>query len=326
MLWYTIKRIILMPVMLLIAIFIIFCLINLSPADPATYLLPTNHTQEQVDELHHELGLDKPIYVQFGNWVWNALHGDFGVSWRSMHPVWTEIGPKIPLTLKLSLFSTLIILAIGTPLGILCAVRQYSLFDTIVNAVSKVLGAFPNFWLALMLMLIFALKMHWFPVVGYQQFSNWVLPLLSLSLPFIAMFLRIARSSMLDCIGQDYVKTARSKGAKERRVIFRDTLRNALLPLVTLTGMQFAMMMGGTLIVENLFAMPGLGAQIVLAIQQKDIPMVMACTVILSVVFMVVTLVIDLLYTFIDPRIKGSFVTSSRRARIQKVKELREAA
>jgi peptide/nickel transport system permease protein len=314
-----------MPVMLLISVFIIFCLINLSPADPAIYLLPTNHTQEQTDELHHKLGLDQPIIVQYANWVWNAVHGDFGTSWKTQQPVWTEIVPRIPVTVKLSLFSTLLIVAVGTPLGILCAVKQYSLFDTITNAISKILGSFPGFWLSLMLILIFSCKLHLLPTYGLKTLSSWILPLLSLSLPYIAMFLRIARSSMLDCVRQDYVRTARSKGAKERSVIFRDALRNALLPLVTMTGMQFAMMMGGTLIVENIFAIPGLGAKIVDAVNQKDIPMILACTVVLAIFFMVVTLLIDLTYTLIDPRIKGSFVTS-KKARIKKVKELKEAA
>lgn len=314
-----------MPVMLLVSVFIIFLLINLSPTDPATYLLPTNHTQEQTDELHHKLGLDQPIYVQYINWVGKAIHGDFGTSWKTQQSVFKEIIPRIPVTVKLSLFSTLLIVVVGTPLGIICAVKQYSLFDTFTNAISKVLGSFPNFWLSLMLILIFGLKLRWFPVFGLKTLSSWVLPLLSLSIPYIAMFIRIARSSMLDCIRQDYVRTARSKGAKERNVIFRDALRNALLPLVTMTGMQFAMMMGGTLIVENIFAIPGLGAKVVDAVTQKDIPMILACTVVLSLFFMVVTLLIDLTYTLIDPRIKGTFV-SSKKASVKKVKELKEAA
>ena len=325
MLWYTVKRILWMPVMLLVATFLIFCLINISPTDPATYMLPTGYTQQQLDKLHHDLGIDQPVPVQYVNWVSKAIQGDFGTSFRTKQPVWKDISYRIPVTVTLALVSTFLIFIIGTPLGILCAVKQYSWFDNITNAVSKILGSFPNFWLSTILLLIFALKLRWLPVFGTNTWQHWVLPVVSLSIPFIASFIRIARSSMLDCIRQDYVRTSRSKGAKEGRVIFRDALRNAMLPLVTMTGMQFAMLMGGTVITENVFAMPGIGAKVVEAIQQKDIPMILACTFLLSIFFMVITLLIDLTYTLIDPRIKASFIAPKRKQNKQ-IPDIKEVA
>jgi peptide/nickel transport system permease protein len=313
LLYYTIKRILMMPAMLLVISLLIFCMLSLSPIDPAEQMLPSPFTQEQRDELHRRLGLDQPLPIQYVNWVTGVLRGDFGTSYNTRSPVLDDIASRIPVSLSLALITTLVVVIIGVPIGILCAVKQYTWFDTIANAISKVLGTVPSFWLAMILLLVFAQRLRILPVFGIGTWRHWVLPVTSMSLPFIAHFVRVTRSSMLDCIRQDYVKTARSKGAAEGRVIFRDAMKNALLPLITMTGMQFAMLMGGAVVVERIYAMPGLGMKVLEAIHQKDIPMIMACTVILSTVFMVVTLIIDLAYALVDPRIKSTFVKAKRK-------------
>lgn len=314
---YICKRVLLLPVILLFATMLIFVFINLSPVDPTHQMLPAEYTQEMVDELRGELGLDDPLPVRYFNWIKGVLQGDWGTSYATRGPVWDEVAYRIPTTIKLSLLTTLLVILVGMPLGILCAVKQYSFYDGAVNVISKLLGAFPAFWLALMLMLLFCSKLGWFPAYGIKTWDSWILPVVTLALPNIAGYVRNARSSMLDCIRQDYIRTARSKGASEGVVVWRDALRNASLPLITIIGSTFANLVGGAVVVEKVFAIPGVGSKVVEAINTSDTPVVLACTVIISVIFVVVTLLIDIAYAIVDPRIKASFVKSAaRKARV----------
>ncbi len=203
---------------------------------------------------------------------------------------------------------------IGIPLGVMCAVKQYTAFDSIINILAKFMGSIPGFWLGLMLLIEFSINRRWFPIYGIGTIKHWVLPVFTLLLPFLANYVRQVRSAMLDCIRQDYVRTARSKGAKESRVIFREALKNALLPIITLTGGIFATMIGGAVLVEKVFAIPGVGFKIVEAINTRDIPTLLACTMILAVFTIIVQLVIDLSYALVDPRIRGTFATKKNRA------------
>lgn len=210
---YICKRIIIMPIILIAASVLIFLMINLTPYDPATQLLPADYTQEQLADLHAELGLDKPLLVQYGNWLIKAVQGDFGTSWQNRAPVWNDFGPRIPKSLIVAGLTILITMLIGLPLGILCAVKQYSFVDNLVNTLCKFLASFPQFMVGLILMYIFGVKMKALPTMGFSSWKHAVLPVVTLCLTEIATYVRITRSSVLDCIRQDYVRTARSKGA-----------------------------------------------------------------------------------------------------------------
>lgn len=286
---------------------LIFLMISLTPVDPASTLLPAEYTQEQYDALVDEMGFDDPLIVQYGRFVWKALHGDFGFSYTTRVSVMEDVAPRIPVSAKLALYTTLFVCIVALPLGVLCAVKQYSFLDTAVNLFSKFLGSIPGFWLAMLLLLIFSQKLGWLPSYGITSWKSYILPVISLGLTSAAVFLRQVRSSMLDCIREYYVRTARSKGATEGTVIFRDALRNAMLPIITMLGGQFAQLMGGALVVENVFAIPGLGSRCIQAVLNKDIPVLLTCVMFLCLFFVAATLVIDLFYALIDPRIKAAF-------------------
>jgi len=322
MLNYTIKRLIMIPFMLLVIALLIFFFLSLSKADAITQMLPTQYTPEDYYALQHELGLDKPVIVQYANWVWKIVtKGDFGMSYKTRGPVWSEIGYRMPTTIKFAAITTVLTALLGVPLGVACAVKQYTAFDDIMNVVCKIIGSIPGFWFALVLLLIFSMKLKWLPTYGLTSPKHWILPVVTQVIPGAGYYMRQVRSSMLDCIRKDYVRTARSKGASERTVIYRDALRNALLPMITITGSVFALMMGGAVVVENVFAMPGVGSKIVEAINSKDIPMIMAASMMLAVICCIMMLIIDLMYALVDPRIKATFVSAKRSKKVKRTKE-----
>lgn len=314
MLKYALKRVIMAPFMLLLVALLIFMLLNLSHSDPLPNMLPAEYTEDQYYALQKELGLDKPILVQYGNWVVNAVQGNLGTSYKTRGPVWDEIGYRIPTSLTLALLSTLIMVVIGLPLGVMCAVKKYTAFDSVVNVLAKFAGAIPGFWLGLVLILKFAMEKHIFPFYGLNDgLRSWVLPVITLVLPYIANYMRQVRSAMLDCVQQDYVRTARSKGSKESRVIFHEALKNALLPIITMTGSVFANLIGGAVVVEKLFAIPGIGSKIVESINNRDIPTMLACTMVLAIITILMQLIIDLSYALVDPRIRSSFAGKKKK-------------
>lgn len=324
---YIIKRLIFVPIMVVATTFVIFALINMTKDDPALQMLPTNYTQEQLEEKHAELGLDKPFLIRYVNWLVNAVQGDFGISYSQKIPVSDAIAGKVGVSIRLALYATLAIIILGIPIGVLCAVKQYRAFDSIMNVVAKFLSAFPEFWMAIMLMLLFAVKLQWFPIFGMKAgVKSWVLPIIALVLPNLGGYVRQARSSMLDCIRQDYVRTARSKGARESQVIFKDALRPALLPIVTSTGMRFASLLGGATVVESCFAFPGLGSLLIDAIAVKDINLTMAGCAILAFAYILMMLVVDLAYAVIDPRIKSTFLKGSAKKKKKPEKKAEEVA
>ena len=313
MLKYCAKRIALMPIILVLTTFLLFLFINLSPVDPVYQILGSEFTQEQAETLREELGLNKPLLIQYLNWLWDALHGDLGTSYMTRQPVVDEVLFRIPVTVKLSLLTTLVVLIVGMPLGVLCAVNQYRAFDSVVNVISKILSAFPQFLLAILLMLIFSTELDWLPSFGITNWKSWILPVATLAIPSIANYIRQARSSMLDCIRQDYIRTARSKGMKERNVIVKEALKNALMPLITITGTQFALLIGNAVVVEKIFSISGIGSKVIEAINSKDVPVVLTCTVIIAAIFIVMTMLIDVAYAVVDPRIKATFSKGSHK-------------
>lgn len=311
---YIVKRILMVPVLLLLIAMFVFFLLSLSAADPVLMMMPSEYTQEDYDMVAERFGLDKSKPVQFINWTKDAVRGEFGTSYKSKAPVSDEVLYRIPTSLKLAGITTLLMILIGVPLGVMCAVKQYSLLDNIVNVVAKFMGSIPGFWLGLMLMLMFAVNLKWLPAFGMKTWKSWILPVFTFLLPYLANYLRQVRSAMLDCIRQDYVRTARSKGQKESVVIFRDTLKNALLPIITLTGGTFASMIGGAVMVEQVFAFPGIGFKVLEGINNRDMPVILACTMILALFTIGAQLVIDILYAVVDPRIRSSFAGSKKKA------------
>ena len=305
---YILKRILLMiPVLLGVTIFIFFVM-ELSPGDPASTILGSGATQEAIDKLNHELGYDRPMLERLGAYLLDVFTRlDFGESYRTRQPVIDAILPCIPVSLRTALFAITFAALVGIPVGVLSAVKQYSLLDTIPTVFSLFLSALPGFWLGMMLLYLFSLKLGWLPSYGVDSWKCFILPTISLGLPYAAQEMRFTRSSMLDTIRADYVRTARAKGAAERRVIWKHALKNALLPVITVTGNNFAAMVGGAVVTENLYTIPGLGSLLVTSIKIKDTPTVMGCTLILAAVCSTVLLLVDLLYAYVDPRIKAKY-------------------
>ena len=305
---YVLKRILLIiPVLMGVTVFI-FLVMELSPGVPASAILGAGATQEAIDILNHELGYDRPAMVRLLDYIVGVFtRFDFGTSYITRMPVLDAILPCIPVSIQVAFNAVVFSVVIGVPVGILSAVKQYSLLDTIPTVTSLFLSALPGFWLGMVLLYIFALKLGWVPSYGIDSWKCFILPMISLGLPYAAQEMRFTRSSMLDTIRTDYVRTARAKGAAERRVIWRHALQNALLPVITVTGTNFAAMLGGAVVTESLYTIPGIGTQLVTAIKLKDTPSVMGCTFILAALCSIILLIVDLLYAAVDPRIKAKY-------------------
>lgn len=308
MLRFILHRLLFMiPVVIGIS-FIVFTILSLNPADPAAMILGTEATPERVQELREEMGLDDSFIIQYLRWGGNILKGDFGTSWRTNYPVSTEFMIRIPVTMKLALGATLLFVLIGVPLGIISAVKQYSIIDNLSIATSLLLTSVPGFWLGLLLMLLFSLHLGWFPTSGIGSLQHYVLPCITAATTLLASLIRMTRSSMLEVIRQDYVRTAKAKGAKNFTVIMKHAFRNALLPVITVIGLNFGILMGGAILTETVFAMPGLGTLLVTSVRNIDIPTVMAIILFISVAIGLVNLLVDVVYAFVDPRVKAQYL------------------
>ncbi len=312
MIKYVLKRLLITIPILLCVIFIVFSIMQFTPGDPATSILGATATPEQIAQLNHALGYDQPFFTRFFNYVIGVLHGDFGTSYRTNQPVINEIKVRFPTTFKLAMLSMLISATIGITLGIISAVKQYSPLDTTLTVLALLFAAIPGFWLGLMLIWIFAVTLGVLPTSGADSWKSLILPLVTLSAGGIASLLRITRSAMLETIRQDYIRTARAKGANEQTVILRHALKNALLPVVTVLGMNFSGMLGGAVIAETVFSMPGIGQYIITGIRQKNDPVVLSCTLLLASLFCIIMLLIDIIYGFVDPRVKARFAPKKR--------------
>lgn len=304
---YILKRILSMIPAILIIVFVVFFILSLTPSSPAQVMLGLKATPEQVEALNEELGYNRPVVVRYANYIWDALHGDFGVSYQSQKPVFDILLPKFPTTLTVALLSVLVAALIGIPLGLLSSVKPHSGGDNILTVISLFFASVPTFWLGLMFMLIFSLTLHWLPSSGVGTWQHYIMPVFTLALPSAAFISRLTRSTMLDALGQDYIRTARAKGAKSPRVNFIHALRNAMMPVVTQLGMSFASLLGGAVVVEIVFGLPGFGSTIVNAIKAKDVPIVMGAILFLSLTFMLIMLIVDIIYAFIDPRVKAQY-------------------
>lgn len=305
---YLLRRILLLiPVMVGVSI-LVFLIMHLSPGDPAILMLGERAPQEQLEALRESMGLDKPLPVQYFNWVSRAATLDLGRSIRSNRPVVAEIATRLPATAQLAFVAVGIAVLIGIPVGIVSAVKPNSFFDniTMIGALGGV--AMPAFWQALMFILIFSVTLDWLPSSGRgDAWYYMVLPAITLGTSATASIARMTRSTMLETINQDYVRTARSKGLSERIVIHRHALRNALLPVVTVIGLEFGNLMAGAVITETIFAWPGIGRLAVEAIRQQDFPLVQGIILTFAVMYAVVNLLVDIFYVYLDPRLRARY-------------------
>lgn len=305
---FILKRLLYMIPVLLGVAFLVFAILSLTPGDPGTIILGITAKPEDIASLNEQFGYNKPFLIRFFSYIKDiVLHFNLGVSYQTREPVINDIMAKFPNTLKLTIFSMSLSAIIGISFGIISAVKQYSALDHICVVTALVFACIPGFWLGLMLMMLFSLKLGWLPSYGAESLKNFILPALTVSMTSAAGLLRLTRSAMLETIRQEYIRTAKAKGASKKRIIIKHALRNALMPVVTTLGTSFGASLGGAIIAETVFAMPGMGTLITTAIRQKDIPMVMGSTLFLAVLFSLIILLVDILYAVIDPRIMDKY-------------------
>ena len=291
---------------------LVFAIIHLVPGDPVRVALGTRFDQATYDALRERAGLDQPLLVQYFDWITSALTGDLGVSFRSGRPVTVLILERLPATLSLAGGAIVVALGIAVPLGILSAIRQGSALDYAATTFSQVGISIPDFWMGILLILFFALQLDLLPPSGYvsilenpwQWFVHLLMPAVTVGVVSGSIITRFVRSSMLEALGQDFTRTARSKGLRERMVIRRHVLRNALIPVITVTGLQLAYLLSGLIVVEQVFAWPGLGLLALDAVQARDFPVLQGAVLLFALFFLLVNLLVDLLYAFLDPRIR----------------------
>ncbi|MCL2231769.1 MAG: ABC transporter permease [Treponema sp.] len=311
MIRYILKRILwVLPVLLVISL-IIFTMLYFSPGDPTTILLPPDADDAQREILRQRLGLDQPFWVQYGNYVRNIItRFDFGISWVTHQPVTVELLQRFPFSVRLALLSAAVATVFGIILGIISAVRQYTIFDNGSTVLGLVAFSMPNFWLGMLLLILFSVRLRWFPVAGVGTWLGWVLPSITIGFSSMAHIMRMTRSSMLEVMRQDYITTARAKGLHEYVVIWKHALGNASIPILTTIGLTFAGTMGGAIVTERVFGIPGIGMLIVDAINDRNFPVVQGVVLLTALAFCLVNLLVDIVYAFIDPRIKTQYMKS----------------
>jgi len=301
---YILQRLLaLIPVLFGVSL-IVFSILKFVPGDPAQMVAGLDASAEDLAAIRHQMGLDRPVHVQYLYFVGNALRGDFGRSIRSHRPVLEELWSRLPNTIELTVAAMMLAVIVGGGLGVVAATRQYTLWDNLSMALAMMGISVPIFWLGLMLMLLFAVELRWFPTAGTGTLLHLVLPSLTLGAASSAIIARQVRSAMLEVLRQDYVRTARAKGLRSRAVVLRHALKNAMIPAVTIVGLQFGYLLAGAVVTETVFAWPGVGRLLVDAIKFRDFPVVQATILWLAIVFSTVNLAVDLLYGYLDPRIK----------------------
>jgi len=301
---YIWKRILMLIPVALGATFVVFALIHIAPGDPVDLMLGEMASQDAVDEMRQELGLDKPLLVQYFTWLGRLFRGNLGRSIRTHQPVSTILRQRVPVTLELTFSAIALAVLIGVPAGVVSAVKQYSLLDSCLMFIALFGVSMPVFWQGMMLILVFGFYFGVAPISGYGSFAHLILPTIALGTIHAAVIARLTRSSMLECQRLDYVRTARSKGLRERRIVTRHVLRNALLPLVTIIGLRIPNIFGGAVITETVFGRVGMGRTIVQAIFNRDFPVLQGCVLLLALLVIISNLFVDITYAFLDPRIQ----------------------
>lgn len=312
MLTYIARRLLTaIPVLLLVSL-IAFLIMRLVPGDAASVLAGPSATPDEIETLRMALGLDRPAHVQLATWYWRLLNGDLGDSFTLGRSVWQAIAERAPVTLSLSLYALVLTVVAGILLGIVAAARQNTWIDGTAMAVALVGVSLPNFWLGLMFIFIFAVLLGWFPSGGYiplaEDPTGWfislTLPAVSLAVMQIGLLARMTRSSMLEVLRQDYIRTARAKGLSEAAVFGKHALKNALIPIITLIGIMFSLMLAGAVVIETVYSLPGIGRMVISAIQRRDLPVIQGGLVLVGTIFVLINLVVDVLYAYIDPRVQ----------------------
>lgn len=308
---FILRRLVQLLIVLAIVAVALFLLLRLLPGDPTTTILGTEATDHQREILRAELGLDQPLMVQFGQWILSVFNGDLGQSWITGEPVSAVVSDRLPVTIQLGVMSLLGALIVGVPAGVLAAVRRRTNVDTALTGVGVFFLAIPNFFLGPLLILLFALTLGWLPPSGFVNFlddpltnlTHMVLPALTVGSMVVAVVMRQARGAMLDSLGDDYIRTAKATGLSRGRLVMVYALRNALLPVITVTGLQVGALLSGTIVTETIFTLPGLGSLIVNSIFSRDLPVVQGTVLLVVVVVLLINLVTDLVYAWLDPRI-----------------------
>jgi peptide/nickel transport system permease protein len=288
---------------------------NMTPGDPAMMILGEGAPAEALAAKRAELGFNSPFIIRYFHYLLDAFRGNFGHSYRTGIPVVSEIQTRIGYTVLLSVISICLAVLIGLPIGIVSAVKQYSITDQLSIGISLIVTSMPGFFMAMLLILMLSLKLGLLPPMGVNTWVNFIMPSIALSSSTTASLIRMTRSTMLEVIRQDYIRTARAKGASERLVVYHHALRNALLPVVTVIGVNFGQALGGAIAIEQVFAIPGIGQLMINSIRQKDMPMVMAAVIFAAFIASMINLLVDLLYSFIDPRLSSQF--SSKKQKVK---------
>ena len=304
MLGYTIKRILQVIPVLLIISFICFMMIRLVPGDPVANMLGVNASKEAIAAQRAELGLDKPLLTQYGDFLVKALQGDLGKSITTRRRVIDEIAQRYPATLKLALGATVFAAVVGITFGVLSAVKQNKLTDNVIMVFSLLSVSTPSFFLALVMMLLFSIHLGWLPSMGLRTPLHYVLPIITLGMQSVGLIARTTRSSMLEVLRQDYIRTSRSRGISQAVIVMRHAFKNALIPVVTVVGLRFGGLLAGSMLVEAVFSVPGIGRFMVDGVLKRDYPVVQGTVLVLATTFVLVNLAVDLIYALIDPRIK----------------------
>ena len=310
---YIIKRLLLMIPVIIGVSFLIFVIMDMAPGDAVDLLAPEGATAEDLDVIRHELGLDQPVIVRYVKYMGGMLHGDLGISYVSKTDVFQTYIQKLPATIKLSFASILVSVLLSVPLGIYAATRHGSVQDNISMFLAMIGLSMPNFWLGLLLIIAFSLKLGWFPSGGDQTLSSLVLPAITIGTGLMATLTRTTRSSMLDVLKQEYLRTARAKGVPEKIVVTSHALRNALIPIITIIGTQLAGVLGGSVLTETVFAWPGVGRLIVDSLNMRDTPLVTGSIIMTTILLSIILLLVDLLYAAVDPRIKAPYIAKKGR-------------
>ncbi len=296
-----------LPVLLGVTL-VAFTMLYFTPGDPARQTLGEQAGAEQLEQFREIHGLNDGYFVRFGRYVYNAVFKqDLGLSYRNRQPVFAEIATRFPATLKLAGMGVLLAVSIGIPVGIISAIKQYSLLDNVTMILALIGVSMPNFWQGMLLILLFSVKLGWLPSSGFNTWKQFILPVVTLGTSTAAIITRMTRSSMLEVIREDYIRTARAKGQKESKVILRHALGNALIPIITTVGLQFGYLLGGAVLTESIFSVPGVGRLIVDSIKMKDFPIVQGGVLFIAVTFSFVNLFVDILYAFVDPRIRSQY-------------------
>ena len=301
---YTARRLLqLVPTLLAVSL-LVFLMVRLIPGDPALVIAGENASPELLARIRENLGLDRPILVQYGAYLWGLAHGDLGISIRTKRPVAEEVFSRLPATIELAVASTLILALAGVVMGVVAGVRSQRWPDHVVRVVSLIGVSSPEFWIGILLMLLFSLHLGLLPIAGRESLTSLVLPALTASLTGIALVSRLVRTSVVEALVEDYVRTARAKGVSNATVVSKHVLMNALIPAVTIVGLEFGSLLGGLAVVESLFAWPGSGKLLIDAIRMRDYPVIQGTVFVFATMLTLVNLVVDLACSLLDPRVR----------------------